>query len=272
MPSGNMVFLRFGILFVALSSFFQFGDFVALGAPNPPELPPYVVVIDPGHGGDDHGTSVKVGKKHVREKDIALGLAIRTQRILQDSEYWQALGRKVKVILTRDRDVFVSLERRAEIAKKAKADLFLSIHSNSDPTKKARGVETYFLNNIDGSSNSKLEEIENRHSKKFSSKNDASLLLRSVAADAVLDSSKQAAEILQSSVVDHLKSNELPILDRGVRQGLFYVLLDAQVPAVLLEAVFLSHPKDRELVENGDGRQKIAEGIAKGVLRYLALQ
>jgi N-acetylmuramoyl-L-alanine amidase len=267
-----MVFQRFGILFIALSSFLQFGDFFAQGAPHPPEIPPYIVVLDPGHGGDDHGATVKVGKKWVREKDIALGLAIRTQRILQDSEYWKPLGRKIKVILTRDRDRYLSLEQRAEIAKNAKADLFLSIHANSDPSKKARGVETYFLNNTDSSSSSKLEEIENKRSKKYARKSDASLLLRSIAADAVLDDSKQAAELVQSSVVDHLRGHDLAVADRGVRQGLFYVLLDAQVPAVLLEAAFLNNPKDREIVDNGEGRQKVAEGIAKGVLRFLALR
>lgn len=267
-----MVFLRFGILLFVLSSFLQFGDFFAQAAPHRPEIPPYIVVLDPGHGGDDHGATVKVGKKWVREKDIALALAIRTERILQDSEYWKPLGRRIRVILTRRRDQYLSLEQRAEIAKNAKADLFLSIHANSDPKKQARGIETYFLNNTDSASSSKLEEIENKRSKKYARKSDASLLLRSIAADAVLEDSKQAAELIQSSLVDHLRSHQLSVADRGVRQGLFYVLLDAQVPAALLEAAFLNHPQDRELVDNVDGRQKVAEGIAKGVLRYLALR
>lgn len=266
--SGNTVFLYFGILTLFLNPFFLGHENKALAAAPPP----YVVVIDPGHGGDDHGASGKLGRKKITEKDIALGIAIRTQRVLEDPEYWKPLGRSIKVILTRNRDKYVSLEHRSEAARKENADLFLSIHANSDPSGKAHGLETYFLNNTDQESSSKLEQIENKSTKKYADAPPASLILRSVAADAVVETSRRAAETIQSSVVDHLKAHELNAHDRGVRQGMFYVLLDAQVPAVLLEAFFLSHPKDREFVSEQENRQRIAEGVAKGVLRFLALQ
>lgn len=268
MPSGNMVLLRFGILLTLLSSFLLTSDIEALAANSSPS--PYIVVLDPGHGGGDFGASVKVGKKRVTEKEIALGIAIRTARVLEDPEYWKPLGRPVKVILTRKQDKDVSLESRSEIARSSKADLFVSIHANSDPSKKAHGLETFFLNNTDQSSASKLEQIENKTSKKY--KDTPSLIIRSVAADAVVEDSHQAASSLHNSLLDHLRSNNFTVNDRGVRQGMFYVLLDAQVPAVLLEAFFLTHPKDREFVTNGENRQKIAEGIAKGVLRFLAIR
>lgn len=267
MPSGNAVLVLIGFLTTFLSPFFSINENRALAAPAP-----YIVVLDPGHGGHDHGASGKSGRKRVAEKSVALGIALRTARILEDPEYWKPLGRPVKVILTRKGDRDVSLERRAQIARKAKADLFVSIHANSDPSKKARGIETYFLNNTDQTSSSKLEQIENKSSRKYASAGPASLLIRSVAADAVVDSSRAAAESLHHSLISHLKSEEVPLEDRGVRQGMFYVLLDAQVPAVLLEAFFLSHPKDRELVSQPENRQKIAEGVAKGVLRFLAMQ
>jgi N-acetylmuramoyl-L-alanine amidase len=180
----------------------------------------------------------------------------------------------VKTILTRNRDKDVSLQKRSEIAKSSGADLFLSIHANSDPSRRAQGLETYFLNNTDSSSTAKLEQIEKRSSAKSAKGkiDDASLLIRSVAADAIVGVSREAAETLHNSLISHLRSSELKVNDRGVRQGMFYVLLDAQVPAVLLEAFFLSHPSDREFVSQAENRQKIAEGIARGVLRFLAVR
>lgn len=266
-----MVFILFGILGAFLSSFLWSNENNALAA-SAPDPAPYIVVLDAGHGGGDVGTSVKLGKRRVTEKDIALGIAIRTARVLRDPEYWKPLGRPVKVIMTREKDKDISLEKRSEIARNAKADLFLSIHTNSDPTHRAHGLETFFLNNTDQESTSKLEQIENKTSRKYKNSPPASLILRSVAADAVVETSHEAANTLHNSLLSHLRSNDLTINDRGVRQGMFYVLLDAQVPAVLVEAFFLSHPQDREFVSDAQNRQKIAEGIAKGVLRHLAIQ
>lgn len=271
---GSMrVTLLFGFLTAFLSPFFQPNENKALAAPLGAQKP-YIVVIDPGHGGGDFGASVKAGKKRVTEKEITLGIAIRTSRVLEDPEYWKPLGRPVKTILTRNRDKDVSLQQRSEIAKGSGADLFVSIHANSDPSRRAQGLETYFLNNTDSSSTAKLEQIEKRSAGKAAQGklDDAALLIRSVAADAVVGVSREAAETLHNSLVSHLRSSELKVNDRGVRQGMFYVLLDSQVPAVLLEAFFLSHPSDRAFVEQPENRQKIAEGIARGVLRFLAVR
>ena len=267
-PWGNTVFPLFGCLVLSLNPFFSPFDSEALAAgPRP-----YVVVLDPGHGGNDHGASAQLGKKRVTEKEIALGIAIRTARALRGEELSALLDRPVKVVLTREKDQYVSLEQRAEIAKKAGADLFVSIHSNSDPSKRGEGLETYFLNNTDQTSDSKLEQIENRTSERYSGPGRAaSLLLRSVAADAVVDSSREAAETLHASLAGHLRANGVSFQDRGVRQALLYVLLDSQVPAVLLEAFFMSHPADLKLLNEGESRQKVADGLARGILRYLAL-
>lgn len=269
MPSGNMVFPLFGLFWLALNPFFGLRENKALAAP----APPYVVVLDPGHGGHDHGASGRLGKKRVTEKEVALGLAIRTARVLGEESFWKPLGRPVKVVLTRDRDREISLEARSEIARKAGAHLFVSIHANSDPSRRAQGLETYFLNNTDDESTAKLVQIENRTSKRYQGgKNKQSLLLRTVAADAMVDTSREAAETVHRSLTDHLRREGVAFQDRGVRQAMFYVLLDSQVPAVLLEAFFLSHPKDLALVADSQGRQQIAEGLAKGILRFLALR
>lgn len=276
MPSGKKVTPLFGKIVISLSAICALlaitKENEALGAKRRPEkTKPYIVVLDPGHGGTDTGASGKLGKRRVSEKEIALGIALRTEKILSNPAFSRALGRPVKVLLTRRKDSSVSLEDRSEKAKKAGADLFVSIHANSEPTKRAHGLETYFLNNTDDESALKLQQIENRMSKRNRGGKDASsLLIRSVAADAVVDSSRAAAEILHSSLVDELKREDVKFQDRGVRQAMLYVLLDAQVPAVLVEAFFLSHQRDLALVSQPENRAKIAEGLAKGVLRFLA--
>jgi len=272
MPSENSVCFLFGLWAAFLSLFLFLTPVHGLASKRPAEAPPFIVVLDPGHGGPDHGASVKSGRQRVTEKEIALGIAIRTAKVLEDPEYWKPLGRPVQVVFTRKKDTGVSLEERSRVARGG--DLFLSIHANSDPSRRASGLETYFLNNTDDTSLEKLEQIEKKRKpgKRGSIGSDAALLLRSVSADAVVQVSRQAADTLHHSLLSHLRSADLKVNDRGVRQGMFYVLLDAQVPAVLLEAFFLSNNADREFVSDADNRQRIAEGIARGVLRFLALR
>lgn len=266
----------FGKLFIILSLFFISRENKGLAtfaeaATADPNLPPYIVVIDPGHGGADGGTYGGKGKARILEKNVSLGIALRLEKELNNPKFTAVLGRKIKVMLTRYHDHEVSLDARSDLAHKTKADLFVSIHANSSPDKKVEGVETYFLDNTSGESNSKIEEIENKTSKKYAKAPPASIVLRSVAADAMVDSSRKAAQTIHRSLVTHLQQEDISFRDRGVKQAMFYVLLDAQVPAVLIEAFYLSNAADAALVREAESRQKIAEGIAKGILRYLVL-
>ncbi len=268
-PSGKRVTPLFGIFLISLSVNLTAKENTALAAQK--AVRPYLVVLDPGHGGSDLGAAGRLGKKTVSEKDISLAIALRTEKIIANPAFSKVLGRAIKVVLTRRNDKHVSLEDRSEKAKKLGADLFVSIHANSETSKRASGLETYFLNNTTDESALKLQQIENRTSKRAQQKVDpSSLLIRSVSADAVVESSRSAAEILHSSMVDQLRREELKFQDRGVRQAMLYVLLDAQVPAVLVESFFLSNPKDLAFISEPENRGKIAEGLAKGVLRFLA--
>lgn len=270
--TSKFIIKLFGHPLVILSTFLCLSENNAFSASNRNKAdlkPPYIVVIDPGHGGHDAGALTKLGKKKtIYEKDIALSLGLQIKRVLERPAFSRALDRKLKVILTRSKDKYISLEERSELAKKNAANLFLSIHMNSDKSAKVRGLEVYFLNNTDKESDSKLEQIENRHSHK----DPASLLLRSIAADAIVESSKLAADTIHQSIVSNLETENLSFEDRGVRQAMLYVLLDSQVPAVLLEAFYLSNSQDLELLVQSETREKIAEGVAKGVLRFLATQ
>lgn len=264
MPRGKMVTPLFGICAISLSLYFGCNENKALGAQKP-----YIVVLDPGHGGADHGATGRLGRKHIAEKDISLAIAVRTAKILNDPVYAKPLGRKIKVILTRRKDKTVPLDTRSDLARKEKADLFVSIHANSETTHKARGLETYFLNNTTDEASLKLQQIENKTSRRARPKSD-DLLLRSVAADAMVETSHSAAEILQTSISDQLRSEDIAFTDRGVKQAMLYVLLDSQVPAALVECFYVSNPKDLAFVAQPDNRAKIAEGLAKGILRFLA--
>lgn len=268
MPSGKKTFTPlFGIFVILLSLFLLPGENSARA-----ENTPYIVVLDAGHGGADTGTSAGKGKKMVAEKKLTLAITLAVEKLLKDPKYAKTLGRKIRLLLTRRTDKEVSLEARSELARKNHADLFVSIHINSDPTHTVQGLETYFLNNTDAESTSKLEQIENRTSKKYGPGKPASLVLRSVTADAVNEASRQAAETIHASLADHLRADDVPFKDRGVKQAMLYVLLDTQVPAVLIEAFYLSHKDDQALLTQPENRQKIAEGITRGILRFLALQ
>ncbi len=231
---------------------------------------PYIVVLDPGHGGHDKGAIGYSGKKPVYEKDFALGIAIRTARYLRNPKYTSALGRPIRVLFTRKKDKDVSLEARSDLARNSHADLFVSIHTNSETTKTVSGFETYFLNNTDSESSRKLEEIENKTSKKHAGEKPEDLVIKSVAVDAMVGASREAATVIHKSIMEYFKLLAYPRADRGVKQALLYVLLDSETPAVLLEALFISHPKDLAFLKQGENRDKIAEGLAEGILRFLA--
>ncbi|MCO5143231.1 MAG: N-acetylmuramoyl-L-alanine amidase [Oligoflexia bacterium] len=263
--------LLFGSILYFLNCFFVFCSFSNLHAFAAEEAQkPYIVVLDAGHGGKDSGASIKIAKKRsVLEKDLALGIAIRTKRILLSEDFQRLVDRPLKVLMTRAKDESISLEDRSILAKNQKADLFVSIHLNSNRSKSVRGLETYFLDNTGAATRKKLEQIENKHSKRYAKDKPESLLLRSIMTDAVVETSKTAATQIHSSILSELDGHYPSLLDRQVHQGLFYVLLDAQVPSILLEAFYLTNQDDLEFVQNAENRHKIALGLSKGIMRFL---
>lgn len=250
---------------------------------------PYLVILDPGHGGEDlgtsgilksgpgktskaHGKKTKAEEKTIYEKDINLAIALRVERVLKDRRYTKPLGRPIEVVFTRRADKTVPLPDRSKVAQKLQADLYLSIHANYEKSGKVNGFETYILKN-DEASAKKLAEIQARGDfKEHESNPEIDLLLSSVAADATSSSSKQAAELIHASVLGHLARQQSKKNNRGIKQKLLFVLLNAQTPAVLLESFYMSNPKDLAFIAEPENRQKIAEGIAMGILRFLVIR
>jgi N-acetylmuramoyl-L-alanine amidase len=262
--------LYFGLVGISLELF--------LLAPAEAAIPKYyLVVIDPGHGGHDVGSIGRLGKRtgvkkvDIYEKNLALKLSRRIRKILQSPEITKIAGRKIRVELTRNSDKFISLDDRAKIVKSRRPDLFVSVHFNSEETGQARGFETYVLNNTTPESNDHVERIQSRRSRDESEKKkDLSILLSSLSADAMVGDSKKAALSIQKALAAQTKRDKIDLADRGLRQSLLQVLLDARSPAVLVEGAFLSNSQDLEIAMSAKAQDSLARGIATGTARYLA--
>ncbi len=213
------------------------------------------VVLDPGHGGHDVGTS---GPSGLYEKDLVLDVSQRLAALLQDR-----LGSEV--LLTRNDDTFVPLEGRTRIANDFKADLFLSIHANSSPVKSVTGVETYYLNFT--TSRTALDLAARENAAAESSIFDLKDVLEKIALKDKIDESREFASRLQTSLYTLTKASATT-KNRGIKKAPFVVLIGAQMPSVLAEIGFLTNSADEALMRKSEHRQKIAEALYKGIAAY----
>jgi N-acetylmuramoyl-L-alanine amidase len=198
------------------------------------------VCLDPGHGGKDPGN--EVGSHQEKRYTLLLARALRKQ-----------LSRSgLKVLLTRSKDTFVELSARPEFAKRHRADLFLSLHFNAADTGRdsVQGAEVYCMTPVGASSTNARGEgrnsgwyAGNRHN---------------------------AENLLLAYQVQKALTQTLGVEDRGVRRARFAVLRDAAMPAVLIEAGFMSHPREGRKIFSSAYRQELAHAIAEGVLAYKA--
>ena len=219
------------------------------------------IVLDPGHGGHDSGA---VGPTGLCEKDVVLDIALRIRDLIK-KDY-----PAYEVILTRDSDVFIPLPERAKVANKSRADFFLSIHANASPNRKARGIETYLLNWTNDEEALKVAARENAISLKKMKQvqGELGVILASLDRDRKRDGSLNLAGNIQRSLVSLIKSRYPKVADLGVKQALFYVLVDAQMPSALAEVSFISNPEEEKLLSEGAYKQKIAESIVDGINAY----
>jgi N-acetylmuramoyl-L-alanine amidase len=212
------------------------------------------VVIDPGHGGHDTGS---IGRGGLLEKDLVLDVALRLGKLIEEE-----LG--AEVVYTRSDDTFVALEDRTALANEKKADLFLSVHANSG-NRSAAGPETYYLNFTASPADLDVAARENASSEKTI--HELQSLIEKIALKEKVDESREFAADVQSAL--HVALGKTRSLkDRGVRKAPFVVLIGAQMPSVLAEIAFLSNPREERLLRRADYRQKVAQGLYKGVAEY----
>ncbi|HPN84784.1 MAG TPA: N-acetylmuramoyl-L-alanine amidase [Victivallales bacterium] len=191
------------------------------------------IVLDPGHGGKDHGAQTKY-----LEKDINLAIA----KALRD----ELRRRGYNVFMTRDSDYLLDLEKRPEKAAFYKADLFISIHCNSASSRYIRGVETYLLTPEGSPSTS--DKKKSASFQRGNAYNKQNVLL---------------AYLIQRCILGNTGTD-----DRGVRHARFAVLKTAPCPAVLVECGFLTNEWEMKNLAWSNYQKGIAEGIAEGIAYY----
>ena len=215
------------------------------------------IVIDPGHGGKDPGTYFKGG---IKEKDIVLSLAKILAKKIEERFDCDA-------VLTRNKDVFLRLERRTAFANMKKADLFISLHVNAHNQRGIHGLETYFLNLATDESAVRVAARENATSEKNIS--DLQKILNDLMLNTKITESSRLAYEVQRGMVGGVKKRYKGVKNLGVKQAPFYVLVGAEMPAILVELGFISNPTERKRLISKNYQESLAEGILAGIERYI---
>jgi N-acetylmuramoyl-L-alanine amidase len=216
----------------------------------------HVIVVDPGHGGVDPGT---IGISGIYEKHVTLAMARDLKKHLEDT------GR-FKVILTRDRDIFIRLRDRVQLAREAKAELFISIHADTVKNKAIRGPSVYTLS----------EKASDREAADLADKENKADLIAGVdlthetpeVTNILIDLAQretmnESARFAAALVGQLKKSTE--VLRNTHRFAGFAVLKAPDVPSVLLEMGFLSNPTDERNLKSRQYRSRLAAAAAKAI-------
>ncbi|MFO7676294.1 MAG: N-acetylmuramoyl-L-alanine amidase [bacterium] len=216
------------------------------------------LILDAGHGGKDPGA---VGRGGTLEKEVVLDLTLRLKSRLEAQGF--------EVLLTRSRDEHVPLVRRAQFAREQRADLFISVHANASENRQACGFETYFLSEAKTDWERAVAARENavieyEREDSASMGDELELILADLAQNEHLTESSELAAAIQEVTVPHAR-----VFDRGVRQANFYVLRQNYMPAVLVECGFISNASEEKLLRNPQHRDKLAEGICRGIVEFV---
>ncbi|MEA1948040.1 MAG: N-acetylmuramoyl-L-alanine amidase [Thermodesulfobacteriota bacterium] len=217
-----------------------------------------LIVVDPGHGGHDFGSSGYL--KKVYEKDITLQIAGRLAKKIRKKLPYE-------VLMTRNSDRYLTLEERTAIANTKNADLFISIHTNDSGNQSTYGIETYFLNLATENSEITVAARENATSTKNIS--DLQTILTDIMQNTKIDESSLLANYIQDSSCNYLRSRYAHIKNKGVKMAPFYVLLGARMPAVLIETSFISNPRECKRLTSARYQEQLCEGILNGIQKYV---
>jgi N-acetylmuramoyl-L-alanine amidase len=223
----------------------------------------FTVVLDAGHGGQDAGAVGAFSK----EKNINLRYTLAVGDLIKKNHP------DVKVIYTRNKDVFVNLNERARIANKAKADLFISIHTNASKNRSANGMETFTLGVSRSKENMEVAMLENSvilleddYEKKyegFDPNSTDSYIMFEFMKDQYMERSITCADLIQQNMITASKRN-----NRGVRQAGFLVLRATTMPSVLIELGFISNKEEEKYLNDTNNQAKICKAIYQAFANY----
>ncbi|HNZ28906.1 MAG: N-acetylmuramoyl-L-alanine amidase AmiC precursor [Candidatus Aerophobetes bacterium ADurb.Bin490] len=210
---------------------------------------PFVIIIDPGHGGNDPGA---IGPGGFQEKTAVLDIGLKLREHLKTNK-------DLKILMTRDKDIFIPLKERAEFANKNKADLFISIHCNAARNRAVQGTRSYIYSRTASSREAaEAAKFENSRGGSFD------VLLNDLKKGAFEYLSIESAGYIQSSLVKKLKLKWLP-----TERAPFYVLARTSMPSVLVECAFISNREEEKKLADENFRKSVAAGIHSGILDYL---
>ncbi|MCK4846026.1 MAG: N-acetylmuramoyl-L-alanine amidase [Deltaproteobacteria bacterium] len=216
------------------------------------------IVIDAGHGGRDPGA---VGKRKLKEKDVTLKLAKLLKKDLSKST-------KAKVILTRTKDVYVPLDERTAIANSKDADIFVSIHINASKRRAANGVETYYLGASGDEAARRVAERENASTSE--EMNDIlQYILKDLQQTGNKNESVRLASVIQERLAGDLKKKYKHVKSNGIKGALFYVLVNCNMPSVLVEVSFISNPDEEKRLRKDSYLKDVSKSISEAIVDYI---
>jgi N-acetylmuramoyl-L-alanine amidase len=227
--------------------------------PLPPRAKAFTtIVIDPGHGGRDPGAH---GHRGTEEKDITLKVGLKLRELLKRDP-------GVRVLMTRERDVFVELEDRARFANGNEADLFVSIHVNSHPQRSVRGIEIYHFG--EAKDQRALELAARENGTPLSSTGMGwEYLVADLLTTKKIEASLELAWTTKEAMITHL-NGDYALVDHGVKTAPFYVLRFTSMPSILAEIAYISNAAEEELLRTGTFVTRIAESLHEGIAAFLA--
>ena len=213
------------------------------------------IVIDPGHGGKDPGA---IGPTGVLEKDVTLGIATKIEQLMK------GLGKQV--LLTRKSDVFVPLEERARMANAFEADVFLSIHTNASLDKKKRGFEIYVPG--DATDNISKELAIRENAGKLPKETEVYYIVNDIRLEARNLMSYKLANVLKTCLVNGIRSKFSSVCNLGVKKAPFIVLMEANMPCVLLEVGFITNKQEEKIIASKTFAKILSGLLVEGLPKY----
>ena len=214
----------------------------------------YLIAVDAGHGGRDPGA---IGHRGMQEKQVSLEIAQALQTALNKRSGYKAF-------MTRSGDTFMSFEDRARAAAEKKADLLISIHGNSHADDRVEGIETYYLN---FSSDDDARKVAARENFTTPEKvGDLEMILFDLMQSEKTNVSSLLAGYVQSGIKAVLTASRYKdFRNLGVKHAPMRVLVEAEMPGILIEAGFISSPKESARLKNAAYQQVLAGAIADGI-------
>jgi len=227
--------------------------------PSPSVTPPFIVMIDPGHGGEDPGAH---GLKNTREKDVVLKIAQRLKRLIDQQPHMSAL-------MTRNDDHFVPLTARVLKARQQKAAVFVSIHADAFANRRARGASVFTLSTRGATSAAArlLAQSQNESDLIGGVSRSGDYYVDNTLLELMQTKTLHDSAQLGKAVLDQLQKIN-PLHKKRVERAGFAVLKAPEIPSILVETAFISHPEEERKLQTAHYQQQLAEAILVGIKIY----